>query len=111
MADVLKGGNLLTAAVIGIGASFLGPVVLPALRPMAKSLIKGGLIAFDQGRTAWAELNERAGDMIAEVREEMEGAPAQPQAAGMAAAAPAAPKPKRATQKRAVRKPSEPRPH
>ena len=109
MADVLKGGNLLTAAVIGIGASFLGPVVLPALRPMAKSLIKGGLIAFDQGRAAWAELNERTGDMIAEVREEMEGAPA-PQAAGVAAA-PAAAKPKRATQKRTVRKPAEPRPH
>ena len=69
--DLLKGGNLFTAAAIGIGASIFGPVLLPAFRPIAKSLIKGGLIAFDQGRVAWAELNERTSDMIAEAREEM----------------------------------------
>ena len=70
--DLLKGGNLFTAAAIGIGASIFGPVLLPALRPIAKSMIKGGLIAYDQGRAAWAELNERTSDMIAEAREEME---------------------------------------
>ena len=100
MADVLKGGNLLTAAVIGVGASVLGPVVLPAFRPIAKSLIKGGLMAYDQGRAAWAELNERAGDMIAEVREEMQQEPA---------AAGAGPAPSPPT--KGGRKPAEPRPH
>lgn len=70
--DLLKGGNLFTAAAIGIGATIFGPVLLPAFRPLAKSLIKGGLIAYDQGRAAWAEINERTGDMIAEAREEME---------------------------------------
>jgi hypothetical protein len=93
MADLLKGGNIFTAAAIGIGASILGPVILPAFRPIAKSLIKGGLLAYDQGRTAWAEFNERTGDMIAEAREEMEAregatpAPAPRKAAKKAAEA------------------------
>jgi hypothetical protein len=112
--DLLKGGNLFTAAVIGIGASVLGPVVMPAFRPIAKSLIKGGLIAFDQGRTAWAELNEKTSDMIAEAREEMETrevaerAPAQAQTQAKAAAS-AARKPARKTSR--PRKPAEARPH
>jgi hypothetical protein len=95
--DLLRGGNLFTAAAIGIGASIFGPVLLPAFRPIAKSLIKGGLIAYDQGRTAWAEFNERTGDMIAEAREEMETEGPEP---------PAAP-----ASRRAARKPAEPRPH
>jgi hypothetical protein len=95
MNDLLKGGNLLTATAIGIGASIFGPVILPAFRPIAKSLIKGGLIAYDQGRAAWAELNERTSDMIAEAREEMEPREAQ-------ATAP---------QHKASKKPPEPRPH
>jgi hypothetical protein len=93
--DLLKGGNLFTAAAIGIGASIFGPVLMPAVRPLAKSLIKGGLIAYDQGRTAWAELNERTSDVIAEAREEME-----------AREVTEAPAPRRA-----ARKPAEPRPH
>lgn len=109
MADVFKGGNLMTAAVIGIGASVLGPRVLPAFRPIAKSLIKGGLIAYDQGRAAWAELNERTGDILAEVREEMERAPPQVQAPAQAQAP--TPRPARTSQAKASRKPSEPRPH
>jgi len=96
--DLLKGGNLFTAAAIGIGASILGPVILPAFRPIAKSLIKGGLMAFDQGRTAWAELNEKTSDMIAEAREEMEAS------LGAEPAPAAAPR-------KAGRKPAETRPH
>jgi hypothetical protein len=88
--DLLKGGNIFTAAAIGIGASILGPVILPAFRPIAKSLIKGGLLAFDQGRTAWAELNERTSDMIAEAREEMERVEAAPTPAPRKAAKKAA---------------------
>jgi hypothetical protein len=82
--DLLKGGNLLTVAAIGLGASVLGPIVAPVLRPMAKSLIKGGLIAYDQGRAALAELGERTSDMIAEARDEMSRV--EPQAAAAAGA-------------------------
>ena len=41
--DVLKGENLLTTAVIGVGAA----VLLPVLRPALKTAVKGGVIAYD----------------------------------------------------------------
>jgi hypothetical protein len=69
--DIFKGGNIVAGLAIGIGAAVLAPVVIPALRPIAKSIIKAGLIAYDQGRVALAELNEHTGDMVAEARAEM----------------------------------------
>jgi hypothetical protein len=41
------------------------------LRPIAKSILKAGLIAYDQGRVALAEFNEQTGDMLAEARAEL----------------------------------------
>jgi hypothetical protein len=41
------------------------------LRPIAKSLLKGGLIAYDQGRAAFAELNEQTSNLVAEARSEL----------------------------------------
>ena len=110
--DLLKGGNLFTAAAIGIGASVLGPVLLPAFRPIAKSLIKGGLIAYDQGRTAWAELNEKTSDMIAEARDEMEAGEGAERAPAQTQAKAAAPSPRKPARKPSrARKPAEVRPH
>ncbi|ACL59561.1 DUF5132 domain-containing protein [Methylobacterium nodulans] len=75
--DAFKGGNVVTALVLGVGAVVIAPAVLPATRPVAKALIKAGLIAYDQARTALAELNEQAGDILAEARAEIaEHAPA-----------------------------------
>jgi hypothetical protein len=71
--DALKGGNLVTGLAIGIGAAVLAPMVMPLVRPAAKSLLKAGLYAYDQGRVALAELNERGGDLMTEVRAELEG--------------------------------------
>ena len=70
--DVLKGGNIVTGLAIGVGAAVLAPMVVPLLRPVAKSVLKAGLMAYDQGRVALAELNERADDLLSEVRTEME---------------------------------------
>jgi hypothetical protein len=70
--DALKGGNIVTGLAIGIGIAVLAPVVRPLVRPVAKSLLKAGVAAYDQGRVALAELNEQAGDMMAEVRAEHE---------------------------------------
>jgi hypothetical protein len=67
--DLLKGGNIVTALAIGIGAA----VVAPVLRPVAKSLLKAGLIAYDQGRATLAELNEQTSDFVAEARSELAG--------------------------------------
>ena len=70
--DVLKGGNIVTGLAIGVGFALLAPVVKPFVRPLVKSAIKAGLAAYDQGRVALAELSEQAGDVVAEVRSEME---------------------------------------
>jgi Protein of unknown function (DUF5132) len=69
--DMFKGGNIITGLAIGVGAAVLAPVLIPALRPFAKSLIKAGLVAYDQGRVALAELNETTGDILAEARAEL----------------------------------------
>jgi len=70
--DAFKGGNLATGLGVAVGAVVLAPVVLPLVRPLAKGVMKAGLIAYDQGREALSGVNERAGDMIAEVRAEMQ---------------------------------------
>lgn len=69
--DMLKGGNIMTGLAVGIGAAVVVPVLGPLLRPLAKSVIKAGIVAYDQGRAVMADLNERAGDMVSEVRSEM----------------------------------------
>jgi hypothetical protein len=81
-------GNVGTGLAVGIGAALLAPVVLPALggllRPVAKGVIKAGLIVYDRGREATASLSEMTGDLAAEARAEMHAreAGAQPQTAG-----------------------------
>jgi hypothetical protein len=69
--DLFKGGNIVAGLAIGIGAAVLGPVIIPALRPIAKTIIKTGLIAYDQGRLALADLGERTGDIMAEAQSEL----------------------------------------
>jgi len=85
--DMFK-GSVGTGLAVGIGAAVLAPVVIPAigglLRPVAKNVIKAGLIAYDKGREAAASLGEMTGDLAAEARSEMQAreAAAQPQAPG-----------------------------
>jgi uncharacterized protein DUF5132 len=64
--DVFK-GNVMTALAIGLGALLLAPMVGQVLRPAAKAVIKGGMLAY-QGL---AELGEVAGDLAAEARAEL----------------------------------------
>jgi hypothetical protein len=72
--DMLK-SNVFTGLAIGVGATVLGPVLLPAAarvaKPMAKSVLKAGLIAFERGRETIAELGEVAEDILAEARAEL----------------------------------------
>ncbi len=68
--DAFKGGGIMMAIAVGVGAAFVAPVVMPALRPIAKSVLKAGLMAYDQGRGALAELNEQTRDILAEARAE-----------------------------------------
>lgn len=75
--DLLK-NRLLLGAAIGVGVVLLAPLVAPSLsrvsRPLAKSLVKAGLILYDKGREAGAELSEVFEDLLAEARAELAGA-------------------------------------
>ena len=68
----LKGANILAGLAIGIGGGLLAPLVAPILKPFGRSILKAGLAATDQAKVAFAELGERTGDILAEVRSEIE---------------------------------------
>lgn len=61
--------------IAGIGAVILAPVVIPFVagvgKPLIKSAIKGGLVAYEKTKGAFAELGESWEDMVAEVRAEL----------------------------------------
>jgi uncharacterized membrane protein len=60
--DILSGGNWVTGLAIGVGAVIILPLAAPILRPLAKTAIKGGILAY---RGA-AGLVEGIGDLVAE---------------------------------------------
>ncbi len=86
--DMLKGGNIVSGLAIGIGIALVGPALRPILRPVAKSLLKAGISAYEQGRLAVAELNEQAGDVMAEARAEMQQEESEPASNGHGRAEP-----------------------
>lgn len=64
--------------VVGVGAAIvatiLAPVLIPVLsttgRPLAKSLIKGGMLLYEKSREALAVAGEVTEDLMAEIRAE-----------------------------------------
>ena len=60
--DILSGGNWVTGLAIGVGAVVILPLATPILRPVAKTAIKGGILAY-QGA---AGLVQEIGDLVAE---------------------------------------------
>lgn len=74
MEDMFKGGNVATGLALGIGAAVFVPMVRPVLRPATKTAVKAGLFAYDQGRAVFSQLTEQAGDLVSEIRQEMEEA-------------------------------------
>lgn len=64
--DVIPGGRW-TFALVGLLAV---PGVRRQLRPVAKAVIKAGLVATDQVKELVAEAREQAGDLVAEARAE-----------------------------------------
>ena len=57
--DILSGGDWVTGLAIGVGAVVVLPLATAILRPLAKTAIKGGILAY-QGA---AELIENIGDL------------------------------------------------
>ena len=90
--DLFK-GNIVTGLAVGVGVAVLAPVIVPFIssvgKPVAKSLIKSGILLYHKGVETAAELGEVLEDLVAEAKVEMEAA--APVAGGaVMAAAPAA---------------------
>ena len=69
--DMLNGGNIVSGLTIGAGALIAWPLIAPVARPIAKSLIKGGLIAYQQAEQFYAGAVEGIGDIMAEAQQEI----------------------------------------
>lgn len=78
--------NLLVGAAVVVLAPIVVPTLLAGIRPLAKTVIKGGIIVYDKVGEMTAEVGEGVSDMMAEVRSEMVASAA----AKAAAAAPEA---------------------
>lgn len=61
--------------IAGIGAVLLAPVIIPVVagvgKPIAKTLIKGSIVAYEKSKGAFAELGETWEDIVAEVKAEI----------------------------------------
>ncbi len=70
--------DMMKQVAIGLGVSILVPMAItalaPVVRPLARSTLKAGILAFEKGREAVAELGEVIDDLVAEVHEEMQEA-------------------------------------
>ncbi|MGQ9687068.1 MAG: DUF5132 domain-containing protein [Thiobacillaceae bacterium] len=88
--DDLFKGNIVTGLAVGVGVAILAPVIMPVLasvgRPLAKSIIKSGMVLYEKGRETVAELGEVLEDLVAEAKVELETAPAAAGAATVMAA-------------------------
>lgn len=73
--DMFKNGAG-TGLLIALAAVVLVPVALPvvarASKPFAKAVIKSGMIVYEKGREAVAELTEVVEDVVAEAKAEIE---------------------------------------
>jgi hypothetical protein len=79
--DVFKGGNIATGLGVGLGMVVLGPVVLPVVgavvRPLAKTVVKMGMSAYDAAAegmagAADATTGTAAGNIFTEARAELD---------------------------------------
>jgi hypothetical protein len=72
--------------LVGAAVVFVAPIVAPALfagvRPVAKTVVKGGVFVFDKAREVVAEAGEQMSDIVAEARAELAGSAAAAAASG-----------------------------
>lgn len=70
---VLK-NNFIVGLAAGLTATLIAPVLIPAIkkgsRPMAKTLVKGGVLVYQKGREMVAHSGEAIEDILAEVHAE-----------------------------------------
>ena len=71
--DVVNGGNLVTGLAVGVGALVVWPLIAPVLRPMAKTAIKGGLIAYREAERLYNVTSQGITEMAQEALKEVRG--------------------------------------
>ncbi|MHC1743836.1 MAG: DUF5132 domain-containing protein [Syntrophobacteraceae bacterium] len=75
MALLDNGLKMGTGVAVGLGALILIPAVLPVVgsvvKPLAKAVIKGGIILFEKTREVLAETQEVIEDLAAEAKAEL----------------------------------------
>lgn len=59
------------ALLIGAGAVIVRPILLPLLKPVAKSAIKTGVVLYKKTKGTIAEAGEALGDIVAEAKAEV----------------------------------------
>jgi hypothetical protein len=69
--DVLTGGNWVTGLAIGLGAVVVLPLAAPILRPLAKTAIKGGILAYRGAAGMFGGLGDLVAEAVAEGGEEV----------------------------------------
>ena len=76
--DIIEGfgSSWVPTLLVGVGVALVAPAVIPALaigmRPLAKAVIKGGMMVYDKGAEVFAEAGEQLSDLVAEVRSELD---------------------------------------
>src|SRR5215831_1328219 len=70
------GSSWVPSVLVGVGVALVAPMVVPALaegiRPLAKAVIKGGIMVYDKSAEMLAETGEQLSDLVAEVRSELD---------------------------------------
>ena len=82
--DLAQPETLLVSVAIAAGSYVVLPMLGGILRPLAKTVIKGGMVAADWASQTAAGMQDQMGDMVAEVRSETAGhghTPAHPKKA------------------------------
>lgn len=68
--------SLAVGITAAVAATVLAPVLVPIIRmagrPLAKSLVKGGVILYEMGREKVAGAGEALEDLVAEARAKLE---------------------------------------
>lgn len=82
--DLFK-NNIVAGVGVALAAAILAPIVLPVAgrlgRPLAKSLVRGGMVLYEKGRETMAVAGESVEDIMAEIRAENKKARAAPASA------------------------------
>jgi uncharacterized membrane protein len=78
--DIVSGGDLLTGVALCVGAAIILPLAGPILRPLAKNVIKGGILAYQGAAGLIENISDLAAEAAAETGREITP-PAQQRAA------------------------------